>query len=127
MKRMVFLTGMLMLVVVGYVFAADIETDSRIAQVTVYPDSALLTRAASLKLSAGEYKIIFSNIIPELDENSLRISAQGASEVKLFGAQVKREQLEEVPAEKVKELKDQIQKMEDQARQVQNNKSLLQD
>jgi len=109
----------------GYVFAAEIEVESRISEVTIYPDSALLSRVANLKLSPGEYKVIFSNIIPEVDENSLRVSAQGATEVRLFGAQVKKEFLEEVPSERIKQLKDEIQKLEDAIRREQDLNRLL--
>lgn len=109
----------------SYVFASDIDAESLIAQVMVYPDSALLTRVAHLKLSPGAHKVIFSNIIPDVDENSLRVSAQADAEVKLFGAQLKREFLEEVPSEKIKELKEQIQNLEDQIKQTNNQKSIL--
>jgi uncharacterized protein (TIGR02231 family) len=112
----------------GYVFASEIEVESRISEVTVYPDSALLSRVANLKLNPGEYKVIFSNIIPEVDENSLRVSAQGTTEVKLFGAQVKKEFLEEAPSERIKQLKDEIQKLEDDIRREQDlNKLLLEE
>ncbi|PIP20843.1 MAG: hypothetical protein COX40_02550 [Candidatus Omnitrophica bacterium CG23_combo_of_CG06-09_8_20_14_all_40_11] len=112
----------------SYVFASEIEVESRISEVTVYPDSALLSRVANLKLSPGEYRVIFSNIIPEVDENSLRVSAQGATEVRLFGAQVKKEFLEEVPSERIKQLKDDIQKLEDAIRREQDlNKLLLEE
>jgi uncharacterized protein (TIGR02231 family) len=109
----------------GFVFAADVETESRIVSVTVYPDSALIIRSANLKLSPGEYKIIFSNIIPEVDENSLRVSAQDNAAFKLFGAQLKREYLEEVPSEKIKELQQQIQGIEDQIKAAQDLKTVL--
>ncbi len=110
------------------VFASEIEVESRISEVAIYPDSALLSRVASLKLSPGEYKVIFSNIIPEVDENSLRVSAQGTTEVRLFGAQVKKEFLEEVPSERIKQLKEEIQKLEDDIRRGQDlNKLLLEE
>ena len=109
----------------SYVFASEIGVESRIVEVTVYPNSALISRIANLKLSAGEYKIVFSNIIPEVDENSLRISAQGSTEVKLFGAQVKKEFLKEVPSERIQQLKDEIQKLEDEIKNLQNTKNLL--
>jgi len=107
------------------VFGQVIETDSRIAAVFVYPDSALITRIAPLKLKEGEYKIIFPNIIPEIDENSLRVSASGNADFKLFGAQLKREYLEEVPSERIKQLKEEIQKLEDEIKRLQNFKNLL--
>jgi len=126
MKRVVniFLVFGLILFI-SYVSASEIEVESKITQLTVYPDSALVERLASLKLNPGEYEIIFPNIIPEVDENSLRVSAFGTAEVKLFGVKVKREFLEEVPSEKIKQLKDEIQKLEDEIKGLQNLKNIL--
>lgn len=110
----------------GYVFAQDIEVESKISQVTVYPGDALLTRTATLKLNPIEQqKVIFSHIIPEVDENSLRVSASGSAEVKILGAEVKKEFLEEVPAEKVKQLKEEIQKLQDEKKKLEDTKEIL--
>ena len=46
------------------VFALDIEAESQLTQIMIYPDLALITRAAHIKLNPGEHKVIFSNIIP---------------------------------------------------------------
>jgi len=107
-----------------YSFASELTVDSRITEVTVYPDSALITRVANVKIAAGEHELIFSDIIPEVDENTLRVSGKGNCEFKLFGAQLKREYLEETPVEKVKELQDQLKKYEDQIRSVQDLKNV---
>lgn len=108
-----------------HVFASEINADSRISEVTVYPDSALITRIASLKLNPGEYKVIFAGIIPEIDENSLRVSSSRGAEVKLFGAQLKREFLEEAPVERVKQLKDEILVMDDEKKKLEDAKEIL--
>jgi uncharacterized protein (TIGR02231 family) len=113
------------LTLVARVFALDIEAESQVTQIMIYPDSALITRAAHIKLNPGEHKVIFSNIIPEVDENSLRVQASDNNEVKLFGAQLKKEFLEEVPSEKIQQLKKEIQGLEDQIKQTQNLKSLI--
>jgi uncharacterized protein (TIGR02231 family) len=119
------LTALFLLVAGNAYCFSEIEVDSKIAKVTVYPDAALIVRIATLKLESGEYKIVFPDIIPEIDENSLRVQASGEAIVKLFGAQVKREYLEEIPSERIKQLKDQIQKLEDEIKQLQNYKNLL--
>ena len=115
----------LVLFIPARAFASEIEADSKITRVTVYPDSAVIIRTASVKLDAGNHKVIFPNIIPDLDENSLRVSAQGMLEVKLFGAQVKKEFLAEVPSERIKQLKDEIQRLEDEKRKLEDNKTIL--
>ena len=107
--------------------AGQITADSRIQAVTVYPDSALITRAANVQLAAGEHEVVFAGIIPEIDESSLRVSAQNNNEVRLFGAKVKTEFLEETPAPRVQELTEQIQKLEDEAASVNSLSQVLAD
>lgn len=127
MKRVVIfsMTCLMALCLIKYVFASEISADSRIAEVTIYPDSALINRAAGLKLGPGQHKVIFPDIIPDLDENSLRVSTQGMSEVRLLGAQVKREFLEEVPSERIQQLKDEIRKLGDEKKKLEDTKEIL--
>lgn len=122
-KIMIFL-GLVLFVGVN-VYAAEVEVNSEISEIHVYTDSALINRVAHLELERGTYTAIFSNIIPEVDENSLRISAEGAAVIKLFGAQVKREYLEEVPSERIKQLREEIQRLEDEMTRMQNLKAIL--
>ncbi|MBU0568984.1 mucoidy inhibitor MuiA family protein [bacterium] len=118
--------GISSLLVAANLCASEIQTKSRIASVCVYPDSALLTRTAELHLNAGRYKIIFDDIIPEIDENSLRVSvSEGRAGVKLFGARLKREYLEEPASVKIKQLKSKIQELEDEVKVLRDDKELL--
>ncbi len=107
------------------VFASDVEAASHIAQVTVYPDSALIARVANLKLNPGEHTVLFSNIIPEIDENSLKVSVDDDVSVKLFGAKLKREYLEKEASERVEQLKEQMRNLENQMREQQDMKMVL--
>jgi len=109
----------------NFLFASEINADSRITEVTVYPDSALVSRSASIRLDAGRHKITFAGIIPAMDENSLRVTAGGDAVVKLLGAQVEKEFLEEVPSERIQQLKDKIEGVRDEIRTLQNTKSIL--
>lgn len=128
MKRAIFVIVIAILALPFTVIsAAEIETESKIIQVTVYPDSALLTRQATIKLNPGEYKVIFSGIIPEIDENSLRVSAAGNAAARIFGAQLKTEYLENVPSEKIKDLQEQIQKVEDELSRQRDIQRILQE
>ncbi len=122
---LLFLTVSLILSTVIYAFGSELTVESRITEATIYPDSALINRRATLKLNPGEYQVIFSDIIPDVDENSLRVSGIGSVDFKLFGAQLKREYLEEVPSERIKALAQQIQKIEDEITQEHNLRNLL--
>jgi len=122
-KIIIFLV--LILLISTNIYAVEVEVKSEISEISVYTDSALINRVGHLELDTGTYKAIFSNIIPEVDENSLRVSAEGTAIIKLFGAQVKKEYLEEVPSERIKQLKEEIQRLEDEITRMQNLKNIL--
>ncbi len=106
-------------------FGEDISADSSIVAVSVFPGRAMVTRQANLKLKEGAYRIIFPDIIPELDENSVRVTAKGSAETKLYGAQVKQGFVETSVSAKVAELEQKIQDAYDQLRQLNDQKSML--
>lgn len=122
-KIIIFL-GLILFVGIN-IYAAEVEVESEISEICVYTDSALINRVAHLELATGTYKTVFSNIIPEVDENSLRVSAEGSAIIKLFGAQVKKEYLEEVPSERIKQFEEEIQRLEDEIAGMQNLKTVL--
>lgn len=110
-----------------FVCAQDIIADSKISQVTVYSQGALVNRVASFKISVGTQKIIFPDILPQIDENSLRVSGEGSAEVKILGASFKKEFLQESPVEKVQQLQNEIQQISDDINRLNNVKLVLQD
>lgn len=104
------------------VFAKDV--DSHISQVTVYPDSALITRTGTVELAVGPQEISFADIIPDIDEDSLRVSGKGTASVKIIGARVKKEFLQEAAGQRVKELEQQIQAAADEIRKIGDAKNV---
>jgi len=122
-KIIIFL-GLILFISVN-IYATEIEVKSEISEICVYTDSALVNRVAHLELETGTYKAIFTEIIPEVDENSLRVSTEGMAVIRLFGAQVKREYLEEVPSERIQQLKEEIQRLEDEITRIQNLETIL--
>jgi uncharacterized protein (TIGR02231 family) len=58
--------------------AAEIETSSQIDAVTVYPDSATVTRLIRLDLPAGDSTLLARDFPLTLDPSSLRIEGEGA-------------------------------------------------
>ncbi len=115
----------LMFLISGQVFAADVNALSRISEVTVYSSSAFVTRSAQVAVNVGDTKVIFSNIIPEIDENSIRVKGKGTAEVKILGAQMKREYTEDAPVARVEQLEAEIQAIEDQNAKRENEKRVL--
>lgn len=127
MKKRILLAICILAVSFVSAFASEIVADSRISEVTVYPQAALITRSAKLQLDPGLQDIIFKNIVSDIDEDSLRVSAIDADEVRILGAKVKKEFLKEEASARVKELQANIQKLEDSFKMLQNNKNILAD
>ncbi len=94
--------------------AENITADSKISAVTVYPGAARITREAKVNLTSGTHSIVFENIVPAFDENSLTVAGQGTAKVKIFGGYLKQEYLKEAADKRVKELQAQIEAVQDQ-------------
>ncbi len=105
--------------------AEEIRAESHITEVMVYPDSAAVTRKASLELQPGEYKIVFPDVIPNIDRNSLQASLSEEAPAVLFGAQMERKHLKTDPSERVQKKKDKIQKLEDEVARFNNFNAVL--
>ncbi len=109
----------------NFVFAGDVVTDSKIVKVIVYPDSALVTRSVNVKLDEGENKLLLSNILTPFDQNSLRVSVVDPKNLRIFGASLKEEFLEDIPVTNIKELKDNIQSLSDDIKRQNNLRAVL--
>ncbi len=107
--------------------AADISSSSRISEVTVYSSGAFVTRTAAVEVKPGDARILIPDIIANFDSESLRVKGRGTAEVKILGAQVKTDFLEDTPVEKVRELEGRIRALEDQNRVLENEKRVLND
>lgn len=103
---------------VSLVFASGIEVESRITKVTVYPDSALVSRVAAVQLNPGDYQIIFTGLVPQLDENSIRVSGSGNAKVKILGAQLKKDFQEKPADEEVEKLTRELEALTDARRRL---------
>ncbi|RDV03289.1 mucoidy inhibitor MuiA family protein [Undibacter mobilis] len=58
--------------------AAELETSSRIDNVTVYPDGATVTRLINIDLAAGDHTVLARDFPLSLDPSSLRVEGEGA-------------------------------------------------
>lgn len=93
--------------------AENIAASSKITEVTVYPDRALVNRAALLEIKSGIHEIIFSHLPVTLMDESLRVSGKGRAEVKLLSVEAKRSFLEKSPQDKVRKLEKEIEELKD--------------
>ncbi len=102
---------------------AAIQVDSSISNITVYPDSARITRNASVSLPAGESQILLPNLPLALDESSLRVSGESAASVALGSVQLERTVAADVVQEREKALRAEIEDWQHKRQEVVDNKA----
>jgi uncharacterized protein (TIGR02231 family) len=69
-------------------FAAEFSPDSRVVDVTVYREGALVTRETKVTLPAGDHRIVLREIPSVADPNSVRISGVGTGGMTLGGVEI---------------------------------------
>ncbi len=108
---MVFLSSGLLLSVAR---AEVIDVTSEIAQATVYPSSARVTRVVKVSLKEGAQTIKLKGVNSGFDENSLSVAGKGTAVVKILGAGIKTEFLKESSDDRVRALEAKIQEINDE-------------
>ncbi len=89
-------------------FAAAAALPSSIGAVTVYQDRAVVTRAASSELAAGEHELILDNLPASLQENSLQVSAKSTGQATLLDVKVSDVYQTDTANERVRSIEAQI-------------------
>ena len=110
----------------------DLTAQSRIDAVTVYLNSARVTRVAKIDLPAGDVRVKLEGLTDHIIDDSLRVSGTGSAKAQVFGATVERVPHVETTAkevrlaqEKVTALEDQDRALEDQLKQTASRRELL--
>ncbi len=94
----------------------ELQTD--ITAVAVYPDRARVTRCGTVTLEPGSHRLEVSELPLKLDAASVRASARGTARARLLGVDVRRDFFVETPAERVRELEEQIESLEDELKSL---------
>lgn len=106
-------------------FASEVAVESKIVRVTIYPDSALLTRQGSVQSVPGTYQFVFGDIIPNIDESSIRVKGEGTARARIFGAQLKKDYLSEKPAERVMQLEKEIEGLNNEKSKLNDSHNIV--
>lgn len=88
--------------------AQEITEDSKIKEVTLFPDRATIEREATLTLHPGAQKVILSGLPSSLIPDSIRVSGKGQAKVKILGVELKTEFLETAFQEEIQKLEKEI-------------------
>jgi uncharacterized protein (TIGR02231 family) len=101
------------------------QLTSTIVAAYIYPDRARLTRRGTINLKAGVHSIELSELPPSLDPDSLRASVFGTARARLLGARVSRSYYQEAPSDKVKQIAEEIEKLQDQIIKLEAQSELI--
>jgi len=101
------------------------ELQTTITAAAVYPDRARVTRSGTATLEVGGYRLEISQLPLKLDPASVRASARGAARARLLGVDVRRDFYVETPAERVRELEQQVEALEDERHSLDAQTELL--
>ncbi len=117
MKNIFFLFFLIPLLV----FASDTDSKpSTIKKVTVYLNGASIERAASIKILSGENTVVFNDLSPDINENSIQISGLKNTTVLSMGYTI--DYLEKgMLSEEYKLLQTKLDKLKKQKNEIQNN------
>ena len=100
--------------------------ETTIDAVTVYQDRARVMRVGSAEISTETSQLVIDQLPLTLDVDSVRVNGIGTAGVRILAVDVKREHFRETPAERVRELQEQIQATQDEIRTVDDEKAALQ-
>ena len=98
---------------------------SQVTQVTVYPDRARVTRQGTGDVTVETQRIILDELPTTLLPDSVRVSGRGTARVRIQGVDTKWHYYTETPTTGVRELEQEIQKLEDENRGVADRKVAL--
>ena len=92
--------------------AADLESNSQIDAVTVYPDGATVTRLIRLDLPSGDSTLIARDFPLSLDPSSLRVEGEGGARLAIGGVDTR--QPGPVPATNLPQIDRKIETLRDE-------------
>jgi len=67
----------LLLVISNVVFAGEQKPKSKITRATVFPEGAQVTRESKITIPKGKTTLIFNNLSPYIDKNSIKVKGLG--------------------------------------------------
>jgi hypothetical protein len=97
--------------------AAVKATASRITNVTVYPNSALVTREVEVPAEAGSFELVVTQLPPHVVNSSLY--SEGSDGVRVLTTRFRTRPVKEDTREEVRKLEDELKKLQQNAQKIQ--------
>ncbi|MEZ4644161.1 MAG: mucoidy inhibitor MuiA family protein [Chloroflexota bacterium] len=101
----------------------DIVVQTQVTQVTVYPDRARVSVSGETEVAAGMHQLRVDELPLAMETDSIRVTGQGTAVVRILSVDVARQHYTEAPVEKVRQLEQQIEKLEDELQAIKDGKA----
>jgi hypothetical protein len=106
MKKVIFL---FLIILTASVYCKDeLKVKSKVVEATIFKNRALITREGKINLPKGKSVIFFSNLPVDLQNSSVRVSADGKGVIKILDVKVEQRFTTEVQQEDIKTLENKI-------------------
>ena len=93
---------------------------SRVDAVTVYLQSARVTRVARVEVPRGASHVVLEGLPDELDDDSIRVEGKGGSQARLLGVSVERVTSQAAPAVEARVIEARLERLQDDDRALED-------
>jgi uncharacterized protein (TIGR02231 family) len=124
-KTVSFLLCAMLLATAQVAYSRQIVAVSKIADVTVFNDRAMVKRVAAVKLEKGENVITFEGLPLQIAEDSLRAEGQGAANARISGLSVRNVFLDSNNQKRIRDIEVEIQALERSVLKIDARRSAL--
>jgi uncharacterized protein (TIGR02231 family) len=119
------LVNCLLVAAVSVLRAAPVE--SRISAATVYLDRAVVTRTATLELTAGKHALVFERLPAGLVDQSLQATGHGTAGATILDVSAQTAFVDFTPNERVKDIEEKLKDLQKQQRACGDRATILND
>lgn len=102
----------------GTAFAGEINAESKISEVTVFPDRADVSRQSSFSLPSGKHTVVFDNLPDGLITDSVRVSGKGSAGFTIGSVETKNIYTTDLAVAEEKKLQEEISRLRDERRAI---------
>jgi uncharacterized protein (TIGR02231 family) len=116
---------LLLAFVLGNAYGQQRNLGTEIKAVTVYSDRAEIKRSGEIFLNPGDYEFTIKDLPSSLNDQSLRVSGSGTASAKITDIKIEMEYIDTLPANKLKDLQDQLKALNAEEKVYSDRQSLL--
>ena len=124
-KTVSFVLSALLLTAAQAAHSGQIVAASKIADVTVFNDRAMVKRVAAVRLDKGENVITFAGLPLQIAEESLRAEGQGVAAARISGLSVRNIFLDNNSQKRIRDIENEIESIERSGQKIDARRSSL--